>query len=105
MVVWVVYKYLTLESQKWSPVLLANTVMHSLDHYNLSKYFLQDNEPKVYGGVDVRLFSSIFVDHNHDLGKWQYISHARDELWKSIYDDLKEIDEDLANYVHKYVCI
>ena len=51
------------------------------------------------------MFSSLFVDHNHDFGQWQYISKSRDQLWKNIYKELKEIDEELANNVHRFVCV
>lgn len=86
-------------------VLLANTVFHSLDHYNLGKYFPRDSEEKMHNGIDYRLFTSLFVDLNFDLGHWQKIKHSKCKIWQSVFQELRLVDEELADHVHLFLSV
>ena len=87
-------------------VLTANTIFHSLDHYNLAKYFLQlDDQPKTIFGCDVRLFTALFTDVNYDFGHWQKMKHTCCEVWKDIYKELYKIDPYLADKVDLFVTV
>ena len=83
--------------------LAANTFFHSIDHYNIGKYFLHDNEEKIYHGVPTSMFVSLFGHLNYDFGRWQGMKYNRSTKWKNIYNELKLINPELADNVHMFV--
>ena len=85
--------------------LAANTFFHSIDHYNIGKYFLRDSEEKVYHGIPTRMFVSFFGHLNYDFGRWQGMKYNKSTEWKNIYNELKLINPELADNVHMFVSV
>ena len=85
--------------------LAANTIFHSIDHYNIEKYFLHDSEEKVYKGIPTSMFVSIFGPLNYDIGRWQSMKYNQSTEWKNIYNELKLINPELADNVHMFVSV
>ena len=85
--------------------LAANTFFHSIDHYNIGKYFLHDSEEKVYHGIPTGIAVSIFGNLNYDFGRWQGMKYNRSTEWKNIYRELKLINPELADNVHMFVSV
>ena len=82
--------------------LAANTIFHSIDHYNMGKYFLHDSEEKVSHGISTSMTFSIFGGLNYDIGRWQRMKYNRSTEWKNIYSELKLINAELADNVDMF---
>ena len=85
--------------------LSANTIFHSLDHYNMGKYYFHDNERKQFLGIDSGIITSILGDLNYDFGRWQGMKYTKYKVWREIYAELKNIDEDLADKTHMFISV
>lgn len=85
--------------------LSANTIFHSIDHYNMGKYFLHDSENKSFHGIDSRMITSLLGDLNYDIGKWQAMKYSKCETWRNIYQELALIDKELAEKTHMFVSV
>jgi len=85
--------------------LSANTIFHSIDHYNLDKYMVNERKEKSYLGIDSRLITTLLGKLNYDFGRWQGMRYTKYATWRAIYLELKEIDSYLADKVHMFVSV
>ena len=85
--------------------LTANTIFHSIDHYNMGKYFLHESKEKKFKGIDARMITSILGDLNYDIGCWQGMKYSKCQTWRSIYQELRDIDKELADRSHMFVSV
>ena len=85
--------------------LTANTIFHSIDHYNMGKYFLHESQEKKFKGIDARMITSILGDLNYDIGCWQGMKYSKCRKWRAIYNELRDIDKELADRSHMFVSV
>ena len=85
--------------------LAANTIFHSIDHYNMGKYFLHEATEKEYRGIDSRMITSLLGELNYDIGKWQGMKYSPSTIWQNVYGELKLINPELADKVHMFVSV
>jgi len=85
--------------------LSANTIFHSLDHYNLGKYMIHEKKQKSFLGIDSRMITSLLGRLNYDFGRFQGMQYTKYQTWRAIYLELYEIDAYLADKVHMFVSV
>ena len=71
----------------------------------MRKYFLHESKEKKFKGTDARMLASILVDLNYNVGRWQAMKHSECETWRSIYNELRDIDKEVADRSHIFVSV
>lgn len=85
--------------------LSANTLFHSIDHYNIGKYMIHEQKRKTFLGIDARMITTLLGRLNYDFGRWQGMQYTKYATWRAVYLDLHEIDPYLADKVHMFVSV
>ena len=68
----------------------------------MGKYFLRESKEKKFTGIDARMLTSILIDLNYDVGRWLAMKHSKCQTWRSIYNELPDINKELADRTHMF---